>query len=302
MENVGLIAAAVLATAMAAHEINRGYCASLGDDSQKPWDEAPEWQQNSAVLGVEFHIANPDADASASHDSWMAQKVADGWVYGEVKDEAAKTHPCILPFDQLPSEQQLKDVLFKATVHAVYPLFAVREERISDQLETFSAASREIGVLTSGKGELETELSTARKEVDRLTAELAKAEQKASVAPKAQKAPKARAAGPIKDPVIGVELRELLRESAVEIVFSDGKKEIAGLPALQVAGPAWGELSGDRLVLREAQTIKADRTVDLAGFALFDADGVQIGWCELPNPIPLSAGMQVRLDRQILFG
>lgn len=156
--------------------------------------------------------------------------------------------------------------------------------------------------LTDANAVLTEELAAARQEVDRLTAALAKAEQKASVTTKAHKAPKARVAGPIKDALTGNELRELLRDGAVEIVFSDGKKEIAGLPALQVAGPAWSELSGGRLVLREAQTIKADRTVDLAGFALFDDEGTQIGWCELPSPMPLSAGMQVRLDRQILFG
>lgn len=52
----------------------------------------------------------------ASHDNWMAEKVADGWVYGEVKDPAAKTHPCIVPFDQLPPEQQFKDRLFATIV------------------------------------------------------------------------------------------------------------------------------------------------------------------------------------------
>lgn len=101
------------------HEVNRAYCAALGDDSQPPWDEAPAWQRSSAIIGVHFHMVNPDAGASASHESWMAEKVADGWVYGEKKDPKAKTHPCMVPFDQLPTEQQAKDYLFRAVVHAM---------------------------------------------------------------------------------------------------------------------------------------------------------------------------------------
>jgi hypothetical protein len=49
----------------------------------------------------------------------MKQKVDEGWVYGAVKDPEAKTHPCIVPFDQLPREQQAKDFIFRAVVHAL---------------------------------------------------------------------------------------------------------------------------------------------------------------------------------------
>ncbi len=106
--------------AIACHEANRAYCLSIGDDSQKPWEQAPGWQQQSAVTGVHFVYNNPDAPASANHDSWMAEKVADGWVYGEVKDPIAKTHHCIVPFEQLPPQQQFKDVLFRAICQSFF--------------------------------------------------------------------------------------------------------------------------------------------------------------------------------------
>jgi hypothetical protein len=60
-----------------------------------------------------------DFGPEASHISWMTQKVADGWKYGEVKDAEAKTHPCIRPFAELPREQQAKDFIFRAVVHAL---------------------------------------------------------------------------------------------------------------------------------------------------------------------------------------
>jgi len=101
------------------HNANRAYCESLGDMSQPYWEDAPDWQKDSALLGVLLHTDNPDADASASHDSWFAQKLKDGWEFGEEKDADLKTHPCMVPFNVLPVEQQIKDHIFRSIVHAL---------------------------------------------------------------------------------------------------------------------------------------------------------------------------------------
>lgn len=107
------------AIARVCHEANRAWCVGLGDLSQPSWDLAPDWQRSSALNGVRFHLANPRAPASASHDEWLGEKERTGWRYGPVKDAEAKTHPCFVPFEQLPPEQQAKDRLFKAVVHAL---------------------------------------------------------------------------------------------------------------------------------------------------------------------------------------
>ncbi len=107
----------VIAIAQVAHEINRAYCAALGDETQVAWEDAPEWQRASIISGVEMHLANPDATPEQSHESWLAQKLADGWEYGEVKDVQKKQHPCCVPYDQLPPEQKAKDYLFRSVVH-----------------------------------------------------------------------------------------------------------------------------------------------------------------------------------------
>jgi hypothetical protein len=106
------------------HEANRVYCRSLGDESQTAWVDAPEWQKQSAVNGVKFHLEHPAATDASSHESWLAEKRAAGWAYGPVKDAAAKTHPCFVPFEALPREQQVKDALFRGIVHAVRDLVA----------------------------------------------------------------------------------------------------------------------------------------------------------------------------------
>ncbi|HET6485820.1 MAG TPA: RyR domain-containing protein [Spirochaetia bacterium] len=100
------------------HEANRAYCATLGDTSQVPWEQAPEWQRTSAVNGVE-HARDPAAKPSDSHDGWLKEKAATGWKYGPVKDPEKKEHPCFVPFADLPEEQKRKDALFLAVARAL---------------------------------------------------------------------------------------------------------------------------------------------------------------------------------------
>jgi hypothetical protein len=101
------------------HEVNRAYCLALGDESQQPWEEAPEWQRESALAGVLFHTSNLYVGPQSSHEEWRAMKERDGWIFGPVKDAEKKEHPCIVPFDALPREQQAKDFIFTAIVHEV---------------------------------------------------------------------------------------------------------------------------------------------------------------------------------------
>jgi hypothetical protein len=102
-----------------AYEINRAYCQAIGDHSQPSWDDAPKWQKDSPIAGVRFHAENPGSTPEASHENWMKQKLAEGWVYGEVKNPDAKTHPCIRPYYELHLTQRVKDHLFIAVVHAL---------------------------------------------------------------------------------------------------------------------------------------------------------------------------------------
>ena len=136
--------------AMTAHAINAAYCRAMGDDSQVDWDDAPEWQKNSALAGVDMHLANPDATPENSHESWLAQKVAEGWTYGEEKDAESKTHPCILPYDELPEFQKAKDHIFRATVHAA--------ERAID--ESFAAGMAEAPVVVANTSALTAGIAT----------------------------------------------------------------------------------------------------------------------------------------------
>ena len=140
--------------ARVAHEINRAYCASLGDDSQPSWDNAPDWQKASALAGVDMHLANPDATPENSHESWLAQKTAEGWKYGPVKDAQKKEHPCFLPYAELPPEQKAKDYLFRAVVHALKnakPLQAAPAPRLAPTIAAPAADSGFVAVQYVGR-------------------------------------------------------------------------------------------------------------------------------------------------------
>lgn len=109
------------AIARVCHEANRAYCVAIGDTSQVAWDDAPKWQRESALNGVRRVLDFPTVSPAQLHANWWEEKKRDGWVYGEVKDVEKKTHPCCIPYDQLPPEQQRKDKLFRAIVDALRP-------------------------------------------------------------------------------------------------------------------------------------------------------------------------------------
>lgn len=100
------------------HEVNRAYVKAVEGKEVEPWHKAPQWQRDSAIDGVFNFAEEPDATPEMMHEKWMDYKIANGWTYGEIKDEEKKTHPCLVPYDQLPEAQKVKDYLFVAVVEA----------------------------------------------------------------------------------------------------------------------------------------------------------------------------------------
>lgn len=113
----------ITAAAQAAHEVNRVYCLSHGDTSQPHWEDAPEWQKTSAINGVQGVLAGNTPEQS--HESWLKEKLENGWVYGSVKDPEKKTHPCIVAYAALPLYQQNKDHIYVRTVKVMLEAFGL---------------------------------------------------------------------------------------------------------------------------------------------------------------------------------
>lgn len=117
----------ILLIAALAHTVNAGYCAALGDHFIPAFEDATQAQRDSICQGVELVLANPEAGPDVSHKAWLEHKTAEGWAYGEVKDEAAKLHPCFVPYEDLPVEQRAKDSIFRAAVLAAAALYDAAE-------------------------------------------------------------------------------------------------------------------------------------------------------------------------------
>lgn len=105
--------------ARVAHEVNKAYCESIGDTSQKSWEEAEQWQRDSAIKGVEFALNNPSSTPESQHEAWCQDKLSQGWKLGPVKDAEKKEHHCLVPYSELPPEQRVKDYLFKQVVNSM---------------------------------------------------------------------------------------------------------------------------------------------------------------------------------------
>jgi len=81
----------------------------------EPWGERDE-AFRSQFLDVVRMMCGPDRKASPEdlHDDWMRAYEAMGWTHGEVRDPVAKTHPDMVPFDQLGWRERIKDAVFVA--------------------------------------------------------------------------------------------------------------------------------------------------------------------------------------------
>jgi hypothetical protein len=203
--------------AAACHAINTAYCLSHGDTSHKPWDECSDELKASILAGVDLHLNDPAATPEQSHEAWLAGKTAEGWKYGKNKDAKKKTHPCFLPYAELPAEQKAKDYLFRAVVHQLKDL---PDEAAPLDVETQAAERAKM------RAELLTEL---REEFHREAAEFVR---------QAKAGGASTAAATVKGaqvPVRYIGHRPTYKEGAygTGIIFTKGKSEF--VPAKEAA-------------------------------------------------------------------
>lgn len=47
--------------------------------------------------------------AKNAHDVWAGQRMAEGWTFGEKRDDQLKKHPCLVPYENLPESEKEYD-------------------------------------------------------------------------------------------------------------------------------------------------------------------------------------------------
>ena len=80
----------------------------------RPYNPAP-LDINSIVIPENLEPL-VETIAEFVHDQWAAQRIADGWTYGPTRDDAKKTHPCLIPYADLPESEKQYDRITAMTV------------------------------------------------------------------------------------------------------------------------------------------------------------------------------------------
>ena len=50
-----------------------------------------------------------EALAKNTHEVWAAGRIAEGWMYGPLRDDAARRHPCLVPYEELSESEREYD-------------------------------------------------------------------------------------------------------------------------------------------------------------------------------------------------
>jgi len=107
--------------AKAAHEACQAWNAHHECVSIKHWDQLSEQRKQSLMQGVDSALSGLTPEQQ--HDAWCKDMRAEGWVLGLEKNEYKKTHPCLVPYEDLPKYQRAKDEIFIRTVQTLNELF-----------------------------------------------------------------------------------------------------------------------------------------------------------------------------------
>lgn len=63
---------------------------------------------NDVVLPVELDELVENI-AKNVHEVWAQSRIEQGWTYGEERNDVLKTHPCLIPYEELPEEEKAYD-------------------------------------------------------------------------------------------------------------------------------------------------------------------------------------------------
>ncbi len=108
--------------AEACHEATKVISEQILSEEKKEWKLIDSATKARLINAVQRAIDKKITDPSVAHADWMADMVKQGWVYGEKLDETEKTHPCLVPYDQLPTGQQTKDHIYLSILKPFYSL------------------------------------------------------------------------------------------------------------------------------------------------------------------------------------
>ncbi len=99
----------------------REYRLSVEGIETPPWDALCLEVQNEVIHTVEAQIAAQEQALSISdrHHMWVHDRIQNGWVYGSRISNENKTHPHLLPYNDLPKSYLDRDRLIVSIIDAL---------------------------------------------------------------------------------------------------------------------------------------------------------------------------------------
>ena len=69
----------------------------------------PEPIETADVVLTDDVMALSELIAKNTHEVWSAGRIRDGWTYGAERNDAAKHHPCLVPYEELSESEKEYD-------------------------------------------------------------------------------------------------------------------------------------------------------------------------------------------------
>jgi len=72
-------------------------------------DYRPAPLDTSSVLVPAELLLLVEELAAHAHETWALLRQREGWHYGPLRSDEAQTHPCLVPYDELPESEKTYD-------------------------------------------------------------------------------------------------------------------------------------------------------------------------------------------------
>ena len=90
---------------------------------EKYKDRDEKFRKQFIEIVNEYLSADQLPNPEEAHNSWVEAHRKMGWKYGEKRNQIEKTHPDIVPFEELPKDEKDKDAIFLIIIWVVKELF-----------------------------------------------------------------------------------------------------------------------------------------------------------------------------------
>jgi len=142
--------------AAVAYAANREFSKIVGGKPfNPPWEEYPEDLKLNLIQAVRNTMKQKIVSAKLSHLQWVKDRLDMGYEKGENINWKKKTHPDLVPFEELPMPAQLKSVLFLAIVNSLGGALGYRpfdmQPITEDDAKKFHATMDELEILSTAE-------------------------------------------------------------------------------------------------------------------------------------------------------